>query len=150
MTVENLQVFLHKNNVPFEIINHDTPIHTAQEGAKYFGINVGQTAPTLIIKTDKGFFALILSGDRGHVDFSEVASVLGCNKVKLAGPKEVERITGCAVGSVSMVGHNLPCVIDKRLFQYSFIYGGSGKATCTLKVDPSVLEKVTRVVATLE
>lgn len=148
--MDDLKVLFQENNVPFELINHDTPIRTAQEGARYFGINVGQTAPTLILKTDKGFFALIVSGDRGHVDFDEVASILGCNKVNLAGAREVEKVTGYAVGSISMVGHNLPCVIDKRLFQYSSIYGGSGKATCTLKIKPSALEKVNQVVAKLD
>ncbi|OLN31696.1 hypothetical protein DSOL_2384 [Desulfosporosinus metallidurans] len=49
-----------------------------------------------------------------------------------------------------MVGHNLPCVVDKRLFQYTSIYGGSGEETCTLKINPNALEKVNRVVATLD
>ena len=70
--MKNLQALLREKNVPFELIKHDTPIRTAEEGARHFGINVGQTAPTLIIKTDKGFFALILSGDRGRIDFSEL------------------------------------------------------------------------------
>lgn len=148
--MENLQALLKENNVPFEFIDHDIAIRTAQEGAAYFGINVGQTAPTLILKTDKGFVALIMSGDRGHVDFDEVASILGCKKVKLAGAREVEKVTGCTVGSISMVGHNLPCIIDKRLFQYSNIYGGSGNTTCTLKINPSVLVKLNNIVATLE
>ncbi|EGW36220.1 YbaK/EbsC family protein [Desulfosporosinus sp. OT] len=148
--MEKLQVRFQEKNVPFELINHKVPIHTAQEGATYFGITIGQTAPTLILKTDMGFFALIVSGDRGHVNLDEVASLLGCNKVKLAGAREVEKITGCSVGSISMVGHDLPCVVDKRLFQYSFIYGGSGEATCTLKINPSALEKVNKVVAILD
>ena len=49
--MENLQALLKENNVPFELIDHDIAIRTAQEGAAYFGINVGQTAPTLILKT---------------------------------------------------------------------------------------------------
>jgi Cys-tRNA(Pro)/Cys-tRNA(Cys) deacylase len=150
MTVENLQALLKERNVPFELIDHDVAIRTAQEGAAYFGINVGQTAPTLILKTDKGFFALIMSGDRGHIDFEEVASILGCKKLKLAGAREVKKVTGFSVGSISMVGHNLPCIIDKRLLQYSHIYGGSGKETCTLKVNPNELKKLNRVVAILE
>lgn len=148
--MQDLQVLFQENNVPFELINHDTPIRTAREGATYFGIKIGQTAPTLILKTDKGFFALILSGDRDHIDFDEVAIILGCNKVKLAGAREVEKVTGCKIGSIPMVGLNLPCVIDKRLFQYSNIYGGSGTPKCTLKVNPSALVKLNKIVATLD
>lgn len=54
--VEDIKAIFQKYNVPFELISHDVPIFTAQEGAKNFGISVGQTAPTLILKTDKGFF----------------------------------------------------------------------------------------------
>lgn len=42
-------------------------------------------------KTDKGYFAFIVSGDRGNVDFDEVARILGCNKVKLASAREIEK-----------------------------------------------------------
>ena len=49
-----------------------------------------------------------------------------------------------------MVGHDLPCIIDKRLFQYPSIYGGTGKATCTLKINPRDLEKLNNIVAILE
>lgn len=146
----DLQSLLKDNNIPYELIEHDIAIRTAQEGATYFGINVGQTAPTLILKTDKGFFSLIVSGNRGYIDFEEVATIIGCKKVKLAGAKEVEEVTGFVVGSIPLVGLDLPCVLDKRLFKYSNIYGGSGKATQTLIVDPSALEKLNRIVAVIE
>ena len=67
--MEDLISILEKNNIDFEIINHDKEIYSAQEGADYFGIDIGQTAPTLILKTDKGFYSLIISGDYGRVDF---------------------------------------------------------------------------------
>lgn len=146
----DLQSLLKDNNVLYELIEHDIAIRTAQEGATYFGINVGQTAPTLILKTDKGFFSLIVSGDRGYIDFEKVANIIGCKKVKLAGAQEVEEVTGFVVGSIPLVGLDLPCVIDKRLFKYSNIYGGSGKATRTLIVNPSALEKLNRIVAVIE
>lgn len=98
-------------------------------GSKYFGIEIGKTVPSLILKTDKGYFALILSGNRNQIDFIKLANILGCNKVKLASPKEVQKVTGFEVGSVSMVGLDLPCVIDKKLFNYDFVYGGTGKST---------------------
>ena len=148
--MEKLQILFQENNVPFELINHEVPICTAPEGAAYFGITIGQTAPTLILKTEKGFFALIISGDRDRLDFAEVAKILGCKQAKLATPREVEEITGFVVRSVPLVGHNLPSIVDKRLFQYSSIYGGSGEATSTLKVHPSALEKFNKVVATLD
>lgn len=58
----DLQGILERSKYAYEIIHHDKPILSKQDGANYFGIDVGQTAPTLVLKTEKGFFALILSG----------------------------------------------------------------------------------------
>lgn len=148
--MEDLVTALENRDIHFEIIRHEKPIYSAQEGANYFDIEIGQTAPTLILKTDKGFFALIVSGSRGRVDLDEIGKILGCTKVKLAGGKEVLKVTGYSVGSVALVGHNLPCIIDKQLYRYPFIYGGTGEPTCTLKIGADALEKLNQVVAVLE
>jgi Cys-tRNA(Pro)/Cys-tRNA(Cys) deacylase len=48
--MDNLKAILQKNNVSFEIIHHEHPIHSAQEGADYFGIEIGQTALTFSLR----------------------------------------------------------------------------------------------------
>jgi prolyl-tRNA editing enzyme YbaK/EbsC (Cys-tRNA(Pro) deacylase) len=123
----------------YEMIQHDKPILTREDGSKYFGIDVGQTAPTLIIKTDKGFVALIISGSRGNINFDQIVRMQNCKNAKLASPKEVKKITGFCVGSVALIGLNLPCLIDKSLFNFDFVYGGTGNPTSTLKIQPQAL-----------
>ena len=146
--MDNLNTILQEKEVEFEIIHHDKQIRTAQEGADYFGIEIGQTAPTLVLKSEKGYFAMIVSGNRGRVNLEEVAAILGCKQLKMANPKEVQQVTGYTVGSVSLV-ISLPCIVDKELFRYSFIYGGTGDPLSTLKIAPAALEKVNQVVAYL-
>lgn len=68
----------------------------------------------------------------------------------MASPKEVRKVTGFEVGSVPMVGLDLPCVLDKRLFEYNFVYGGTGKSTYTLKIEPQALKELNQVVATFD
>lgn len=148
--LEALQGILERSKYTYEIIQHEKPILSKQDGTKYFGIEVGQTAPSLILKTDKGFFVLIVSGSRSKVNFEKIADVLGCSKVKLASPEEVQKVTGFQVGSVRMVGLDLPCVIDKRLFQYDFIYGGTGQSTFTLKIEPQALNELNQVIVTFD
>lgn len=148
--LEELQGILERSKYTYEIIQHEKPILSKQDGTKYFGIEVGQTAPTLILKTDKGFFVLIVSGSRSKVNFEKIADILGCSKVKLASPEEVQKVTGFQVGSVRMVGLDLPCVIDKRLFHYDFIYGGTGQSTFTLKIEPQALNELNQVIATFD
>ncbi|MDA2328086.1 aminoacyl-tRNA deacylase [Bacillus cereus] len=148
--MEELQEILEKSNYTYAIIQHEKPIHSRQEGSEYFGIEVGQTAPTMILKTDKGFFVLIVSGSRSKINFEKIANILGCSKVKLASPEEVQKVTGFQIGSVRMVGLDLPCVIDKRLFHYDYIYGGTGQSTFTLKLEPQALNELNQVIATFD
>ncbi|MEY8734437.1 YbaK/EbsC family protein [Peribacillus frigoritolerans] len=148
--MEELQEILKKSKYTYEIIQHEKPILSKQDGTKYFGIEVGQTAPTLILNSDKGFFALIVSGSRSKVNFEKIADILGCSKVKLASPEEVQKVSGFQAGSVPMVGIDLPCVIDKRLFHYDFIYGGSGQSTFTLKIEPQALNELNHVIVSFD
>ena len=117
----------------YELINHPHPIRTVTEGVKYFKIEAGQTAPALILNADDIFYALIFSGSQKRLAFPTIASVLGCNQVTLAKPAEVEKITGFIIGSIPMIGHSIPCLLDNRLTNYSFVYGGTGNPLVTLK-----------------
>ncbi|CAH0120802.1 MULTISPECIES: aminoacyl-tRNA deacylase [unclassified Paenibacillus] len=147
--MEHLKEILKKCKYSYELMKHERAILSAQDGADYFGIEIGQTAPTLIINTDKGFFAVVVSGSRGKVNFDELAEILECSEVKLASGKEVKKATGFEVGSIPLIGLNLPFVIDKNLYHYPFIYGGTGERTYTLKIQPQALEELNHVEAVL-
>ena len=145
--MDNLIASLQESGVQFEITHHEKQICTAQEGADYFGIKIGQTAPTLVLKSEKGYFAMIVSGSRERVNLEEVSRILGCNQLKMATPKEVQKITGHTIGSVPLVGLSLPYIVDRGLFSFPFIYGGTGEPTSTLKITPNALKKLNQVIA---
>ena len=145
--MDSIGTVLKNSEYDYEFIFHENPILSAQEGADYFNIEIGQTAPTLIIKTDSGFFALIISGNRKRVDFTHIAKILGCQHAQMATKKEVKEITGFDVGSVPMIGIALPFILDRKLLRYPFVYGGSGQATRTLKIDPVALQHLNQIVA---
>lgn len=146
----SVHTFLSGKSIPYEILEHSQPIRSAQDGADYFGIELGQTAPTLVLETESGFVAAILTGDRGRLDFQAVAAILSRQEVKLASPKRVEQVTGCKIGTVPLVGLTLPCLFDRRLLRYGVIYGGTGEAGSTLKIAPKAVEEINRVIAYLE
>lgn len=148
MNIEETKTLLNKCDATFEIIHNDKPIYSVDDAKGYY--ESCQTAPVLVVKTEKGYFALIIAGDRGRVDFELVKRALQCEKVKLASKKEVLETTGYEVGHVSLVGHQLPCVLDMRLLRQPFVYGGAGDANFTLKIDPRDIEKVNEIVAKID
>lgn len=141
---------LEKSNHEYEFLFHEKQLYSAAEGADYFGIEAGQTAPTLIIKTDSSYYALTFSGSRKNIDMKCLAVILGTSQVKLANKNTVFQITGFAPGDTPLIGINLPSIFDKRLLQYPFIYGGSGQPNRTLKISPAALLQLTQPVAFLE
>jgi len=148
--MDKVKDILENSNSNYEFIFHEKQIYSATEGAEYFGIEAGQTAPTLIIKTDKGYFAIIFSGCRNCIDFEFIAKILGVSRAKLANKDKVLEITGFNPGDTPMVGLTLPTIFDKKLLQYPFVYGGSGQQNRTLKISPIVLRKLIQPVAFLE
>ncbi|CAH2214880.1 aminoacyl-tRNA deacylase [Tepidibacter aestuarii] len=148
--MENIKNLLKEHGFAFELINNDKPIYTAKEGADYFKINIGQTAATLIIYTDIGFYALVVSGERGGVNFKEVKHILNCKDVRLATKDEVKEVTGFSIGRIPLFGISLPYIIDTKFFRFSYIYGGTGELNVTLKVTPDALTKLNQVVGMLE
>jgi prolyl-tRNA editing enzyme YbaK/EbsC (Cys-tRNA(Pro) deacylase) len=144
--MDKLVAILNKYDIDYEIIKHNKQINTAQEGAEYFGINIGQTAPTLILKTEKGYYALIISGDYGKVNFDLLREMLKVQQVKLAKPIEVEQLTGCKIGSIPLVNHGLPTIIDRQLNRFTYVYGGTGIPQTTLKIHPNDIAKLNDVV----
>lgn len=141
---------LDQANLEYEFIMHDKQIYSAAEGAAYFGIVTGQTAPTLIIQTDKGYYSIIFSGSRSHIDFEQIAKILNIAQAKLANKNKVRAITGFSPGDTPMVGLTLPTIFDKKLLQYTFVYGGSGQANRTLKIAPETIMRLNHIVAFLE
>lgn len=138
--------YLNENKVEYEIIEHSVTIKSAEEGADFFGIEVGQTAPTLILKTDLGYYSLIISGDYGRVDMASLKKLLQVQTVRLAKPKEVEETTGSQIGNISLINPQIPTIIDRELHRFSYIYGGTGKIQSTLKIRPKDVEKLNHVV----
>jgi prolyl-tRNA editing enzyme YbaK/EbsC (Cys-tRNA(Pro) deacylase) len=110
----------------------------------YFKIE--ETVPTLIIQTEIGFYALIISGERSKMDFNVIKNLLGCEKIRMADKKEIVEKFKIEPGQIPLVGHELPCIIDTRIFKYRFVYGGTGDWYHTLKIKPDDLVKANNVV----
>jgi prolyl-tRNA editing enzyme YbaK/EbsC (Cys-tRNA(Pro) deacylase) len=146
--MENLRTILNNNQVDFEILRNEKPILTVSDAKGVYEMN--ETAPTIIIKSEKGYFALLLSGDRGRIDFKQIKKILQCKNVRMTSKEEVFEMIGFEAGSVPLIGHGLPCVLDQHLLKYPYVYGGVGDANFTLKINPRDLVKVNNIVAEID
>jgi Cys-tRNA(Pro)/Cys-tRNA(Cys) deacylase len=144
MEMNELKQFLLDQNADFEILTHDKPIHSKQDALGYFKLE--ETAPTLILKTENGYLALIISGEREKIDFKQLKKLTNCRKLQLAKSDEIQEVLDMQAGQIPLVGHRLPCLFDKKLFNYPFVYGGTGDLFHTLKIKPEDLVKANNVI----
>lgn len=144
MIIADLKQLLTDQNADFEILTHDKPIHSKQDALGYFRLE--ETAPTLILETENGYLALIISGEREKIDFRQLKKLTNCKKLQLANSDVIQEIMNLKAGQVPLIGHQLPCVIDKKLFNYPYVYGGTGDLFHTLKIKPDDLVKANQVI----
>jgi len=140
LTLNELDQYLNKQNIHYEIITHSNPIISKMDAKNIFDIK--KAAPVFILKTETYLFAFILSSKRERIDFKLLKNALGCAKLSFADKKEVLDATGYEVGSIPLIGHGLPCILDDQLLHFDVVYGGTGDPYHTLKISPSDILKL--------
>ncbi len=147
-TIEQLAELLKQENADFELIRQEAPILSAKDAAPYYDIT--RAAPTLVLQSDQGLAACILSANRGRIDFEALKSAFGFGKLKMADRGKVLSQTGYEVGAIPLVGLALDCIFDSALLEYDYIYGGTGDPLTTLKIAPGDVARLNNVIGYLQ
>lgn len=148
MSIKDIIERLSQQKADFEIINHDKPIKSKKDAIGYFKIE--ETVPTLIIQTEKGFYAIIVSGERDRIDLEKIRILLDSKRIGFADKKELIERFNIESGRVPLIGHGFSCIVDNAIFKFNYVYGGTGDFYHTLKIKPSDLFNANNVIATFD
>ena len=117
-----------------EIIDVGRPVKTVGQAAKSVGLGLRQIVKSLVFVLEDGGALLVVVDGESKVDLEKLKKVFGF--VRLAKPDEVKAFTGFEVGGVPPVGINVKTVVDRRVLENRFVYGGGGDTCKLLKIDP--------------
>jgi prolyl-tRNA editing enzyme YbaK/EbsC (Cys-tRNA(Pro) deacylase) len=137
-----LRAALDAAGVEYELLVHETTYHSAEDGAVAFGVDLAQMAPTLVLRTERGPMVATVSGAT-RLSLRKLKKALALRNVSLAAPEEVRALTGAAPGTVPLVNPGLASLVDRRLLEQPWAYGGCGVPARTLKLRPADLVAVT-------
>lgn len=140
--LESLVKLLQRENADYEIFSDDFTVATASSGAEHYGISLGETTPTLILKTKDGYFAAIICGNM-RISFKKLKQALNLKDISMADPETILNLTGAKIGEVSLINPELTTIIDTNVLQNKNCYGGSGSPKTTLRINTQDLIKIT-------
>ncbi|MEC9491245.1 proline--tRNA ligase [Flexistipes sp.] len=100
---------------------------TVEEVANFLGVNISKIVKTLILKTAEDFVALMVRGDH-EANLVKLKNYLDVVNVDFASEKEIEEITGGAMGFSGPVNLPLPIYADNAVkYIKNFVVGGNAK-----------------------
>jgi prolyl-tRNA editing enzyme YbaK/EbsC (Cys-tRNA(Pro) deacylase) len=107
----------------------------------YLGLSFSDCIPTLIMKADDHFLAVLIRGDT-RADFKKIKKTFGINDLRMASPEEFNSVTGLPVGTARVYTPGLRTILDTKLFEREYLTGGSGRFDYSIKVKAADLTKI--------
>ncbi len=100
---------------------------------------------TLVVFADEVPIVGLVSAD-ARLSVKKLAKVAGVRRVRMASPREAERLTGYVPGGISPFGQRreMAVVVDETALQYSTIWVSAGKRGLQIEIDPAELVKLLR------
>jgi prolyl-tRNA editing enzyme YbaK/EbsC (Cys-tRNA(Pro) deacylase) len=141
--IEQLDSFLKEQQVGYSILTDSRPVRSAREGADLYGILLSEATPTLIIQVNDQYYAAIICGDK-RISFEKLKQIFQTEKVSLAKPETVLRLTGAKVGEVGLINEGMVTLVDVQVVQNKYCYGGCGFSRKTLRIHTEDLVRVTQ------
>jgi Ala-tRNA(Pro) deacylase len=141
---KKIKEILNEKNIPFEEFEHEA-VYTCEQAAAVRGLGTAKEGiKSLIFGTETGKFILVLNpGDR-KIDTKKIARLEKVNRLFLASPEKVERLTGVPIGCVAPFGlkTRLKTYLNEELLESEYLYFNPGSHTKTIKIKASDLQKV--------
>ncbi len=111
------------------------------EAAEKLGVEVNKVFKTLVVMTEAGTLAVAILPVDKSLNFKKMAKALGCKKLQMAEPKQVERSTGYVLGGVSPLGQKkrLATLIDVSAQAQPTIYVSGGRRGLEIELPPAQL-----------
>lgn len=142
--IERVRRFLNEKNPQLHIIILEDSTKTAVLAAQALGTEVGQIAKSIVFKTKKEDYLMVVSAGDVRLDSKAIKEVIG-ERVRMANADEVLEITGFNVGGVCpfALRRDIPIFLDESLRRYEIVYAAAGTAHTALPISYEELLRIT-------
>ncbi len=142
--IERVRIFLQARNPSIKIIEFNQDTSTAYLAAQALNTEVGQIAKSIVFKSKKDDYVLIVSTGDVKIDSKAVKELIG-SRVRMANAEEVKEVTGFNIGGVCPFALKtpIPVYLDESLNRYDVVYAAAGTANTAVPVTMQELIAIT-------
>lgn len=141
---KKLVAYLEKLHIPYELCEHKTT-YTAYDTAATLRIPLQSAAKSLCVKSDKGFFLILLPASC-RVDMTKLAKNVKGKKISIPSEKDLTRFLKNNLTKSPLlplgIFYSLPTYFDARLLKSKKIVIGSGSFSHSLCIASKELKKI--------
>jgi Cys-tRNA(Pro) deacylase len=136
--------YLRIRNPQLNIILLEENTSTAPLAAQALGTEVGQIAKSILFKTRQERYLMVVSAGDVRLDSKAIKAVVG-DKVRMANPDEVLKVTGFNIGGVCpfALRQEVPIYLDESLRRFEVVYAAAGTAHTALPISYEELMRIT-------
>ena len=143
--VERVARFARETGAEVRLEEFPEETRTAVDAANAVGCSLAQIVKSLVLDCDGRPVVALVPGDR-RGDPRKIASAVGAERAKVAGPDRVLEVTGFEAGAVAPfpLPHIDRVLIDPRLLRYERLWVGAGSHRHLASMPPSELVRLSR------
>ena len=142
----DLREFIKKNRVNAEIIEFKEPVMTVEQAARMAKCRRDEIIKSIVLIDSSNNPVIAIVDGESRVSLRKVGEISGKN-VRIAKAREVERKTGYKIGGVPPIGHRFKTIIDKKIIDKKYVYGGGGDSRHLIKISPKEIVRLGAIIA---
>jgi len=139
---QDLADYLQARSIAAEMIALPGDTRTVDQAAAALGVPAGRIVKSLLFLAE-GQPVLAIACGSERIDTRRLARHLGVEQgsISLASSKQVQTLTGYAVGSVPPVGHapEIRILVDPAVLGFETVYAGGGAPDRLLRLPPQAI-----------
>lgn len=115
-------------NIPYKLFIHERPLTSIEQAAEKRGLQTSQIIRSLLFRTSKEVFVMVLMPGPSQVSWSKLRHYLGISRLTTASEGEVLEMTGYERGAVSPLGlrGTIRIVGDDGICEHEVVSLGAG------------------------
>ncbi len=135
---------LHKSGVGFRLHSYQVDFGAVEDYgravAEQLGVPPSRLFKTLVVFADEAPMVSLVAAD-ARLDLKRMARAVGIRRVRMASPRQAQRLTGYVPGGISPFGQRrqMTMVVDQSILDFSTVWVSAGKRGLQIEISPQDL-----------